>query len=160
MIAFCIRAILAWCFEKPSQAHHCLILGNWTRLNFLRSHARLTSVTPRPYHTAQGSWCNWENNSYQQALFVSFSQFNTSLSSSVFPHNRSPLEKEMAKRSRLPPFLSFHLSRTLTFFSYFYFIELSSGSLWGRERGRERVFDFNVFIVIKITWLSDLEWYF
>ena len=97
-MCFCTKAILAWCFEKLSQAHHCLILGNWARLS--------------PYHTAHNSavtWCNRENNSYRQVLFVSFSQFNTSLSSSVFPHNRSPLEKEMAKRPRLPPFLSSHL---------------------------------------------------
>ena len=112
-MCFCTKAILAWCFEKRSQAHHCLILGNWARLNFLRSHARLTLVTPSPYSRQlgrdlfnyTGSWCNRENNGYQQVLFVSFSQFNTSLSSSVFPHNSSPLEKEMTKRPRLPPFL-------------------------------------------------------
>ena len=54
-MCFCTKAILAWCFEKLSQAHHCLILGNWARLNFLRSHARLTLVTPSPYHTADNS---------------------------------------------------------------------------------------------------------
>ena len=67
----------------------------------------------------------------------------------MFPHNRSPLEKEMTKRPRPDSrlFLSSHLPRTLTvFLSYLHFIELSSGSLW--------VFDFNVFIVIKIDYLA------
>ena len=65
----------------------------------------------------------------------------------MFPHNRSPLNKEMTKRPRLPPFSFFPSSpHAHFFFSYFYFIELSSGSLW--------VFDFNVFIVIKIDYLA------
>ena len=116
-MCFCTKAILAWCFEKLSQAHHCLILGNWARLNFLRSHARLTLVTPSPYHTADNSAVT---SSIIRAPGVTEKTTATSkfysypfpsltlvfLLPCVFPHHRSPLEKEMAKRPRLPPFFS------------------------------------------------------